>query len=272
MTPADLKKAPATAAAVLVSAKTWNALREVLISGWPLAGPGIAISQLATGRAIRTQVDAGASPPAGGAESPLPPPLPEGSGSGADNALSGDASGGDDPSGSGSEPSGSLSSSGSSGSDQSSPSSSSQPSESSSSKAIVLVGDLWIKWFCSERRTAEFGEVLDVPLSLSADGRISGTASIPPEMLACCEPGSITVASVISRHPAAWAAELIGGQVHLAGGAVGPWPRLEDLHATATVRGTRRGFGQQGWARSTEEEFVASRQAWDALQCGRLAL
>ena len=51
-TPADLPRANA-GAVVVVKAKTWNKLREILILGWPIAGNGIAIDQLATGRSIR---------------------------------------------------------------------------------------------------------------------------------------------------------------------------------------------------------------------------
>ena len=196
--PKDLPKAKGNTI-VMVSAKTWNQLVDVVTAGWPLAGPGILISQLPDGRSIRTKGEA------------------EGS----------------DSSSSDSSDSESSSSSSSSDSESSSPSSGPPSGPGSSKDCVVRFGEGFIRWHCVERPDVVFEDAVTV--ELDPDGK--GSLVLAAEMVESCEPGSLRVTAAITQQPAALGAWIDGTTLHVEAVAMGGVPETATVTIDGIRRG-----------------------------------
>lgn len=243
-TPADLPKANA-GAVVVVKAKTWNKLREILILGWPIAGNGIAIDQLATGRSIRIK-ETGSDSDSSSSSS-----------SDSSSSDSSDSSGSSTPSESSSAPPSETSGDVSSRSDSSEGSSGSQSPSSASKDCVVPFRDTWIRWHCTERGDVVFEDVFTVPL---VDGR--GKIILPPEMIECCEPGTLRAVASATNAAAACGIRIRGKAlivetVTLSGEA--------PTQALVTVEGIRKGFAGRRWEETSEIAAKLNSDIWAVL-------
>ena len=223
--PTDLPKA--RKGVVIVSAKTWNLLREILIAGWPIEGDGIKINQLPFGRSIRVNS------------------IPDSSDSSSSESSS-DSSSSD--SGSPSVPSSdSGSPPPSSGSDSGSP--------GSSKDCVVAFRDTFIRWHCVERPEVVFEDVFKVRLRKG-----KGKLTLPAEMIESCEPGSIEPTAVITDRPAATGVRIEGNTLIVEGIA-----RKLPNWATVTVAGTRKGFAGIRWEQADADAARRNAELWAIL-------
>lgn len=246
-TPADLPRANA-GAVVVVKAKTWNKLREILILGWPIAGNGIAIDQLATGRSIRIK-EAGSDSDSSSSDSS--------DSSSSDSSDSSDSSGSSTPSESSSAPPSETSGDVSSRSDSSEGSAGSQSPSSASKDCVVPFRDTWIRWHCTERGDVVFEDVFTVPL-----WRGKGDLVLPPEMIESCEPGTLRAVAVTTASPAACGVRIHGktlrvDAITLSGEA--------PTKALVTVEGIRKGFAGRRWEETSEIAAKLNSDIWAVL-------
>jgi len=256
MTPADLPKTRAGADCVLLSARTWNLIRQILAEGWPLAGQGIAINQKATGRSIRLlgELTDHATPPLTLPMATLPATSAD-SGSGA-------SSGAGAPSGSSGSASGSDSTSSASRESDSSSPSESGSSGSGSSKAMVLAAGKWIAWHCNERRTVDFIHVLKVQLKRSTRG-LRGNIQIPLQMIECCTPGTLQILSHACPRPTLFEFDIRGHTLHC---QAHPCTTTAPTYVHVKIRGHRKAARHSpGWTPATQAEYQANSAAWRSL-------
>ena len=238
--PSDLKKAK-SGTVVLLASKTWNLLVDIVTAGWPIAGAGIAIDQLPNGRSIRVK-----------------PTLGSDSDDSSSSSSSDSSSSSSDSSSSGSSDSSTSQPSEQSGSASSRSDSSSDSRSSGQSKdCVVPFRDGFIRWHCPERPDVVFEDVLNIDL----DDAGNGEWTLEPEMIECCEPGSLQVTAICTKSPAACGAEIIGNKVFVRTISLGD----PNTAATVTVEGVRRGFAGVKWEAADEAAAVANATIWELL-------
>lgn len=122
-------------------------------------------------------------------------------------------------------------------------------SEESSKTAIVRFRDENIGWNCAEKPGNDFEDVVEVHFR---PGEKSAWLDLEPEMVECCEPGSIRVVSAMPDALAFCTATISDNAVFASVGGGEPVAKV-----TVRICGTRKGFPGR-WRRYSDVQRLAN--------------